>query len=275
MTPQGNTRALYEARLRRAEKLATSLPFAAEILKFYRQVASCQGDAYAELAGGAEQVGALTDLVARKEPDLTQILPRYRVFLAVVEKNGPGNLVAAARVIGGLPPESWRAALGAYWKTAGVSDQAIGAFAQFFTRALMQPAAELAGESVVAPPQVISRNTCPRCEGRPLLGVLRVEGDGGKRFLLCSFCLQEWEFRRILCPTCGETAEQKLPVYVAEQMPHVRVEACDTCKLYLRTIDLTKDGHAVPIVDDLAALPLTLWAEEHGYARLQPNLLGT
>jgi FdhE protein len=102
-----------------------------------------------------------------------------------------------------------------------------------------------------------------------------VEGDGGKRFLLCSFCSQEWEFRRILCPTCGEESETKLPVYIAEQLPHIRVEACDTCKFYLPTVDLTKDGHAIPLVDDLAAIPLTLWAHENGYSRLQPNLLGT
>jgi len=113
------------------------------------------------------------------------------------------------------------------------------------------------------------------CEGRPVIGVLRVEGDGGKRFMVCSFCGYEWEFRRILCPTCGEVDEKKLPVYVAEQFPHVRVEVCDTCKFFTRTIDLTKDGHAVPVVDDLAAIPLTLWAHEHGYRRLQANLLGS
>jgi formate dehydrogenase maturation protein FdhE len=63
-------------------------------------------------------------------------------------------------------------------------------------------------------------------------------------------------------------------VYVAEQFPHVRVESCDTCQHYLRTIDLTKDGNAVPEADDLAAIPLTLWAQEHGYLRIHTNLLG-
>jgi len=106
------------------------------------------------------------------------------------------------------------------------------------------------------------RSGLPLCGARPLHGCLRVEGDSGKRFLLCSFCSQEWEFRRIHCPTCGEQAEGKLPVYVAEQLPHIRVEACDTCKFYLQTVDLTKDGHAIPLVDDLAAIPLTLWAHE-------------
>jgi FdhE protein len=128
---------------------------------------------------------------------------------------------------------------------------------------------------MAVPPMVMTVRVCPLCGSRPLLGVLRVEGDSGKRFLLCSFCSQEWEFRRIHCPTCGEQAEDKLPVYVAEQLPHIRVEACDTCKFFLTGVDLTKDGHAIPLVDDLAAIPLSLWAHEHGYSRLQPNLLGT
>jgi FdhE protein len=66
----------------------------------------------------------------------------------------------------------------------------------------------------------------------------------------------------------------KLPVYTAEELPHVRVEACDTCHSYIKTIDLTKDGHAVPVVDELAAIPLSLWAVEKGYVKVSPNLLG-
>jgi len=65
-----------------------------------------------------------------------------------------------------------------------------------------------------------------------------------------------------------------LPVYTASQFEHVRVEACDSCKSYIKTIDLTKNGYAVPIVDELATIPLTLWAQERGYSKLQPNLLG-
>jgi formate dehydrogenase maturation protein FdhE len=39
-------------------------------------------------------------------------------------------------------------------------------------------------------------------------------------------------------------------------------------------VDLSKDGHAVPLVDELAAIPLDLWAHEKGYSKLQLNLLG-
>src|SRR2546429_4182694 len=140
---------------------------------------------------------------------------------------------------------------------------------------LFRSYAEFRAAQTPRAPVVMTMRVCPLCGARPLLGVLRPEGDGGKRSLLCSFCSEEWEFRRIHCPTCGEEAEGKLPVYVAEQLPHLRVEACDTCKFFLTGVDLTKDGHAIPLVDDLAAIPLTLWAHKHGYARLQPNLLGT
>src|SRR5438445_2922632 len=207
--------------------------------------------------------------------DLTVLLPHFRGFLSVIEQHAPAALRESARQMSLLPTDSWIASLEAHWEHGGKYDQQIGAFAQFLARAFLQPYAEFRAALAPQPPMVMTVRVCPLCGARPLLGVLRPEGDGGKRFLLCSFCSQEWEFRRILCPTCGEEAEGKLPVYVAEQLPHIRVEACDTCRFYLRTGDLTKDGRAVPLVDDLAAIHLTLWAHDHGYARLQPNLMGT
>lgn len=140
----------------------------------------------------------------------------------------------------------------------------------------LQPYCEFVAMRQAEPgPALTTHRECPRCGSEPLLGVLRPEGDGAKRRLLCSFCLQEWDFRRIYCAACGEEDEKKLPVYVAEQFPHIRVECCDTCNTYIRSIDLTKDGHAIPIVDDLAAVPLTLWTQEHNYSRLHANLLST
>ena len=54
----------------------------------------------------------------------------------------------------------------------------------------------------------------------------------------------------------------------------MRVECCDTCRRYLKSIDLTKDARPVPPVDELAAIPLDLWAREQGYRKIQPNLAG-
>ncbi len=115
---------------------------------------------------------------------------------------------------------------------------------------------------------------CPRCAALPVAAVLREEGHGAKRFLLCALCLQEWECLRIVCPACGEQDFDKLPVYTAAQFAHVRIDACDRCHRYIKTIDLTKDGLAVPCVDDIASVSLDLWARERGYARVKSNVLG-
>ena len=72
-------------------------------------------------------------------------------------------------------------------------------------------------------------------------------------------CATEWPCGRILCPACGEESVDKLAIYTADQFRHVRVEACDTCGCYIKTVDLTKNGRAVPIVDELASIPLNLW----------------
>jgi FdhE protein len=177
--------------------------------------------------------------------------------------------------MGSLSDDSWSASLEEYWRNGGIDDPPTGTFGHFLSRAFLQPYAELRAARISRALSESTVSLCPLCGARPLLGVLRPEGDGGKRFLVCSFCSQEWEFRRILCAACGEEAEQKLPVFVAEKFPHIRVEACDTCRHCLRTVDLTKYGNAVPMVDDLAAIPLGLWAEEYGYQRIHPNLLGT
>lgn len=276
MTRPQTGEAEYDARIRRAERLSSPHSAATEFLEFYKPVASFQKLLRANMTA-AYQVRpiSLPSSDLRGELDFTVLLPHFLGYLSVIENHAPPALAKSARLFRSLPSESWIASLEAYWQHAGIYDQQVGAFAQFLPRAFLQPYAEFRATLAPRAPQVTTPRLCPWCGARPSLGVLRPEGDGGKRFLLCSFCSQEWEFRRILCPTCGEEAEDKLPVYIAEGSPHVRVEACDTCKFYLRTIDLTKDGNAIPIVDDLAAIPHTLWANEQGYSRLQPNLLGT
>jgi FdhE protein len=57
-------------------------------------------------------------------------------------------------------------------------------------------------------------------------------------------------------------------------MDHIRVDACEQCKTYIKSIDLTRDGHAVPVVDELATVALNIWAEDRGYAKLESNLFG-
>lgn len=199
-----------------------------------------------------------------------------------MERTGPSRVAAVARQLSAQGPAKWLPQLGDFWVLDGCANHPGGTpkdaeepLTQFVLRTFLQPCTEFFAARITERQVASGTRVCPRCGSAPLLGVLRPEGDGGKRCLVCSFCLYERSFRHILCPACGEEAEGKLPVYVAEQFPHIRSESCDTCKFYLRTVNLTKNRLAIPVVDDPAAIPLSLWADEHGYSRLQDNLLGT
>jgi len=272
----------YDARLRRAKHLATEHPFAADVLNFYQRLVGFQKTIYSEMRKvGSTPCGDSSGDPLRSELDCAVLMKHFPRLLAFLEKSAPKPIGEAAHQLSLQEVEAWTAALTHFWRVTGrrrhlpEETDAAETLKELILRAFLQPHVEFLAEGIPAPAVNGRPRHCPRCESVPLLGVLRPEGDGGKRCLVCSFCLYEWEFRRIFCPACGEEAENKLPIYVAEQLSHIRIEACDTCKSYLRTIDLTKNGHAIPIVDDLAAIPLSLWAEERGYTRLQPNLLGT
>jgi formate dehydrogenase maturation protein FdhE len=54
----------------------------------------------------------------------------------------------------------------------------------------------------------------------------------------------------------------------------MRIEACTACSRYLLSVDLTRDPRAVPVVDELAAVPLDLCAADRGLTKVMPNLMG-
>jgi formate dehydrogenase maturation protein FdhE len=145
---------------------------------------------------------------------------------------------------------------------------------RFCAQAYLEPYAEFLADQADVPEPPLRRPVCPYCGSPPLVGVLRPEGDGAKRSLVCSFCRTEWDYMRIACAGCEERREEKLCVYSTPAFDGVRVEACDTCRAYIKTIDLTRNGLALPEVDELAAVPLTLWAEENGYRKVAPNVIG-
>jgi FdhE protein len=264
----------YRACIQRAELLASRYSFAAEILNFYRHLAAFQQEFSEQLPKRwGKQAVAPANGDLRSSWNAAVLMEPFGNFLSVVEQRGPRPLAVQARQLRAEGRKRWEETLEEFWK-AGPGDNP-DPLQQFLARAFLQPYAQFIVGAMLPPllPMIVCR--CPRCNSLPLLGVLRQEADGGKRYLQCSFCSQEWEFRRIFCAHCGEEREEQLPIYVAEQFPHIRVESCETCKHFLRTIDLTKDGNAVPVVDDLAAIPLSLWAEENQYKRIQANLFGT
>jgi FdhE protein len=246
-------------RIARASQLALKFPAAAGLLEFYRELALFQKPILADLRATGE-----TDvrLLARYFPALIHLV--YRKGTEQLASFGAQHL-RDSKDCENLLLSSWE---------GGIANHAAAdPVGLFFARVLLQPYAEyLASRGDVRPDGAGS--SCPFCNSRPVAGVLRGEGNGAKRWLLCSLCSTEWPFRRVLCPNCGEENKDKLPIYTAEQIGSVRVDACDTCQTYLKSIDLTTDGHAVPVVDEIATVALNIWAEEHGYSKLEANLLG-
>jgi FdhE protein len=145
----------------------------------------------------------------------------------------------------------------------------------FYARAFLEPVVTSIAGASSSQPTDWTQNFCFACGGSPQLAVIRDLPDAvGSRTLVCSMCATEWRFRRLTCPHCGEIEADKLPVHTAESLTHVRVDACSTCSRYIKTVDLRKRGDAVPLVDELAAVELDIWAQEQGLTKLRVNVLG-
>jgi len=284
MPPPKNSKQRWGPRIERAQKLSADYPFAAEILRFYIRILNFQKDLYVriESACGTSRI-ARPGASRRNELDLVLLLPTFPSFLNLLKRDAPTPLAAAARELSTQGTQTSAELLTAWWsqpvrnlgataETNASSDQNEGQ--RFCARAFLQPYAEYLAEHTDPPLIEVTPSVCPLCESRPQLGVLRPAGEGASRSLVCSLCATEWRFGRILCPACGESSEAHLAVYIAEEWPYLRVEACETCHSYIKTVDLSKCGHAVPVVDEISAIPLDLWAREKGYTKLHANLLG-
>jgi FdhE protein len=223
----------WTRRIQRAAELEQRYSSAAPILRFYRSLASFQSD-------------------LNTSTDALLYLPG---LLSLVRSHGT-DVLAARAIHLTSHPEEWPDLL------SERDDPVTG----FFIRALEQPYFERhALQSGVDTKSV--QSTCPFCFEKPAVAVLRPD-----RTLQCARCFTEWAFRRLLCPGCAEENRDMLPIFTSPEFPHIRIEACDTCRHYLKAVDLSRDGCAVPEVDDLASLPLDLWAVDHDYERLASNL---
>jgi FdhE protein len=249
----------WDLRIARAGELAKKNSAVSELLEFYQRLARFQKSVYQAVESSADH-------------DLG-ILPRhFPALLSLIGQAGSPALKESARALEQASAEERLDLLAAFWQHEIDLDQLPIEYG-FFAQVLLQPYAEYLAERANASTEA-SPPLCPFCGSKPQLAVLRPEGDGGKRFLLCSLCGTEWLFRRLLCPNCAEENKDHLPVFTAAEFDYVRLDACDTCHTYLKSIDLTKNGNAIPVVDELATVSLNMWAKEHNYQKVQPNLFG-
>lgn len=256
----------WDRRIERAKRLAEADPATRQLLTFYGVVLGLQRDIATSLTGSS---GRLTGSLAR---DLDRLRPALPPFLEEIERCGPALLAREARALLSGPAAAYEGLLTAIW--INPSDR------QFVAKAVLQPYAETLAVAGVAPDgraALRPDNRCPFCAGAPQLSILHSSGgslEGGGRALQCATCLTVWPFRRVLCAQCGEEDEQKLGYFQSPAFDHLRVEACETCRHYLKSIDLTRLGIAIPLVDEVAGASLDLWAKDRGYQKIELNLVG-
>ena len=257
----------WDRQIRRADQLASQASGSKELLSFYAQLLRAQKQIHENLCRRLDQ-----QPIGDIRTDLPAIHSLMNGVLEIAVLHGPTTLAEEAKTLLKSEPAVIDEMLIDYWDNR--SD------IEFFPKAILQPYLRVMIESGVRP---ISRllppreRTCPYCGGNPQVSYLQnneTTAESGNRDLLCATCLASWEFRRVVCANCGEERPTKLGYFHSEEFDHIRIEACDSCKHYIKGVDLTRLGHAAPLVDDVYAAPLDLWAREHGYTKIELNLVG-
>lgn len=114
---------------------------------------------------------------------------------------------------------------------------------------------------------------CPVCGSPPAISILRGEGE---RFLFCSFCDHEWHSQRIYCPFCENKDQKTLHYFFSEEEEEYRVDVCDQCRKYIKTIDTRKIKRPVyPFVEQVTTLHLDMLAQNQGFQSGHPLWLQT
>lgn len=233
-----------EERAARASLLAGQVQAAGEPLRFAEGLFRAQAEA-----------------ARRLTPDFAAAVEAARPIIDFVAARGPAALAQDAR---GFQSDRLRA----YW--GGLTEF------DYLARAALQPYARYLRERGIALGR--PEGPCTACGGAPWIAARRGGGgpnsDGSARSLLCAFCALEWQVSRIRCPACGEEDPKKLPNYSAPEHKNARIEACESCRAYVKSIDLSQDARPLPEVDDLVSISLDLWAQEQGFERIEPGLAG-
>ena len=256
----------FERRAARAELLSREAVSAADPLRFAAGLYREQG----RIAGFLEDAHAQRPLTGHLDQDADRFLDRTADLLRYAAESGPEILAADAGARRKDLPATARARLLVYWGGDISSGE------DYLSRALLRPYVETLRRLVVPPDRVHRNGRCPFCGGAPWVSARRDGSmmEGARRALVCSLCGGEWLFGRILCPSCFEEEPGRLPSFQNAEFSNVRIEACETCRRYVKSIDLSEDARPIPEVDDLVSIGMDLWALEQGFTRLEPGLAG-
>lgn len=168
------------------------------------------------------------------------------------------NFVEKEEVVPGIPPEFLRLSV------LSVAPVLFSPLSKFLEKQL---------------PEDFESVKCPYCGFRAQVGYLSKSHEG-KRFLVCPVCYGEWPIKRDRCAYCGKEDLEAHYYYLSDSKEdnHLRVEICEECNRYVKTIDervLDEKGEpCVPLVEDVASPYLDIKLLEEGYEKVNKNLFG-
>jgi formate dehydrogenase maturation protein FdhE len=106
-----------------------------------------------------------------------------------------------------------------------------------------------------------SVSACPVCAGEPDFTVWSVRG----RQLVCSRCTARWPYPEERCAFCSESRSTSRRSFASQSRTY-RVDACDTCRRYLKGFDERRAARPLILsVDAIATLPLDAAAIQLGF----------
>jgi FdhE protein len=142
----------------------------------------------------------------------------------------------------------------------------------FLVRSSARPSIEAASEVLRGGIDLESsrQGPCPVCGSLPAINLLK--GAEGRRYALCSWCACQWRVDRLSCSVCGNKEPGALHYFCGEGEEAHRIDLCDACHHYIKTIDCRSLGDPDPGLEDLATLHLDVVALEKGYTRAAPQL---
>jgi Protein involved in formate dehydrogenase formation len=257
----------WDKQIQRADQLAVSANGSAALVAFYAHLLRAQKNVYDFLRSRQNWLPT-----GELERDLTIVGDAFPGFVEVIAFRAPEALADDARKLLGAAREQTNDLLVNYWHDPMDTDFFGKAFLQPYTNWLVAMRVQPSGRALAE-----HERSCPFCGGNPQVSFLQSKesnAESGNRELICALCLSGWEFRRVVCANCGEERPAKLAYFQSPAFEHIRIEACDTCKHYIKGVDLTRLGFAAPLVDEIASAPLDLWAREHGYTKIELNLVG-
>ncbi len=255
-----------ERRAGRAALLAGQTSIANEPLLFASSLCRAQSASAAVI----DEAHAARPLTGRLDDDVARLLPLCETIIRAGAEHGPEPLAADAHRRRSEGSETAAIRLLTYW------NDDTSAREDYLSRAVLRPYAEVLRANQVTPGRLHRPGHCPFCGGAPWIGVLvpMQDSEGSLRLLGCALCGNEWNVNRVRCPSCQEENPAKLPVYQSDAHPLVRIESCETCRRYVKSIDLTKDARLIPEIDEMLSISMDLWAMDEGLTRIEPGLAG-